>query len=612
MEANTAGAKVGLMDTRNLLLWAIVTAITTAIALINTSSVFTPLGVVPFGNDGFYHAARILDASIGERGFYQFDDMIHAPEGSWVTWPWAYDYLLSRLVIVQQAIFPGADPVAMLVYIPVLWIGVNVALLLAICARLELRMEFRALAVLGFAFLPTTQSQHAIGQIDHHFIELFFVLLSTWLAMSWLKHEASVKWAIACGAALGLSQAFHHALFILQLPLLIAIGVLWFKGLMPPTSAVRALAATLLVSTLFVAFPSGPFRDMQFSMTLLSWFHVYIAACTSGVLLALTLRPFTLPVAGALGVAGLLLLIPISAELNRGADFVAGRMAMLEEILEMKSPLAMIVGDFGLNAVLGIYGLFIVLVPFLIAFCLWRLWVEKSALRIAYLSFATIGMLLMLMQYRLNYFGAMFMLTAPWFAIGFIPAFQRLKQPILLGGSVIFFLLAFRPTLTGALFNEYPIAGNVLYETVQPLMPSLARACEEDPGIVLAAGQFGHYITFHTECSVIVNNFLITDLHYLKVREVNELFSVPAELLARGGGPIKYILAMSADTHAVVDGVTVLKDLSNIEQRNPALIRDLLFASDKPDNVATLKEVKLQLDDGSLLPLAGVYKITPP
>ncbi|MEM9333320.1 MAG: hypothetical protein AAGA33_00615, partial [Pseudomonadota bacterium] len=75
----------------NFATWAITSLATIAIALINTDAVFTPGGIVPMGNDAFYHAARILDASVGERGFYQFDAAIHVPEGSWLTWSWGYD-----------------------------------------------------------------------------------------------------------------------------------------------------------------------------------------------------------------------------------------------------------------------------------------------------------------------------------------------------------------------------------------------------------------------------------------------------------------------------------------------------------------------------------------
>ena len=49
---------------------------------------------VPVSPDSSYHARRILDAAIGDIGFYQFDHRIHVPEGSMLTWPWAYDGLI--------------------------------------------------------------------------------------------------------------------------------------------------------------------------------------------------------------------------------------------------------------------------------------------------------------------------------------------------------------------------------------------------------------------------------------------------------------------------------------------------------------------------------------
>ncbi|MDJ0916527.1 MAG: hypothetical protein QNJ05_02110 [Woeseiaceae bacterium] len=605
-----AGPLKGGLDYRNVVIWAIATSITMLIACLNMPSVFTPMGIVPFGNDAFYHASRILDTAIGERGFYQFDAMMHVPEGSWVSWPWAYDRLLAGLVSLQQAIAPAGDPMALLVFIPVIWTGMNMGLLLGICKQLGLRIEFRALVLLGFAFLPTTQTQHRLGQIDHHFIELSFIMLCTWLAMRWFRDSTNLRFAIGCGVALSVAQAFHHALFILQLPMLLSVALLWFKGEMPDPKSIRVMAGALLIAQLAVVVPSGPFLDMQFNMTTLSWFHLYIACCTSGLLVAMSMRPFSLPMLAGLGVAGILLVIPVTAQVTRGADFVAGRMEMLSEILEMQSPWAMISGDFGFDATIGLYSLFIVLVPFLLLFCVWRLVKEKEAHLIVYLVFATVGMGLMLMQYRLNYFGTVFMLSVPWFALAYVPAIQGMKRSLVGACAVLIFLVGFRPALVGPLLNEYPVAGSVLYETVQPLMPAMAEACEEDPGIVLAAGQFGHQLSFHTDCSVIANNFLFSDFHFMKVQEVNELFRVPADVLANAGSPIKYIFVMLADTHELVDGVTVLKDLENIEQRNPRLIRDLVFRDELPDGIESVKLLELMLEDGSSLPLAGVYKLT--
>ncbi len=251
----------------------------------------------------------------------------------------------------------------------------------------------------------------------------------------------------------------------------------------------------------------------------------------------------------------------------------------------------------------------IILVPFLLLFCVWRLVREKEASLVVYLIFATVGMGLMLMQYRLNYFGSIFMLSVPWVALAYVPAVQKMKRSLVGVSAVLVFFVGFRPPLTGPLLNEYPVAGSVLYETVQPLMPSIEEACDEDPGIVLAAGQFGHYLSFHTKCSVIANNFLFSDFHFMKVNEVNELFRVPADILASAESPIKYILVMLADTHEMVDGLTVLKDLDNIEQRNPRLIRDLIFTDELPDGITAIKLMELELEDGSTLPLAGIYKL---
>ncbi|MEM9402165.1 MAG: hypothetical protein AAGA44_06645 [Pseudomonadota bacterium] len=591
----------------NAATWAVTSIVTIAIALINTDAVFTPYGVVPMGNDAFYHAARILDAAVGERGFYQFDTAIHVPEGSWVTWSWGYDYLLSRLVIVQQFLFPSSDPMSFLVYVPVIWIPVNVFLLLSITREIGLPAMFRPLAVIGFALLPTTQTQHGIGQMDHHFMELGFVLLVTLSLLRWLNDPTSRHRALALGAALGVAHAFHHALFILQLPVLLTVGLLWLKGRPVARRATDVVACSGLLSTLLVALPSAPVLDMQFNMTSLSWFHVYVSGCVAVVLLALGRLDRSWRNAAILAVVSLIALLPMLDQVVRGGEFLSGQLLMLDKILEMKSPFAMIVGDFGLGPTLGLYGALVLLIPLLMAYAAWQLFADTTPARSGYFVFALIGLGLMLAQYRLNYFGSAFMLITPWLVAEQLQQRRRWKHELVLGVSVIALLLVFRPALTGSLFNRFPPAGNVLYATVQPLMPALSEACDEQPGIVLAHPQFGHYITYHTQCSVIANNFLISDQHFMKVGEVNQLFTVPASVLAGDGGLIRYVLAMAADTHEMVDGVAVMKPLDTIAERNPALLRDLLFADEPTADVTELQRVQVETPDGPV-PVAAVFR----
>ena len=200
----------------------------------------------PTGNDSFYHARRILDAAVGNRGVFQFDDLLHVPDGAWVSWPWGYDYLLAKATQAALWLHPGLDPMAFLSYVPVAWIAVNAALFLAACRAIGLSVEFRLLAMLCFALSPLTQLLHAVGMIDHHYVEHTFVLLAVWLGIRWFQRPADRRRALGLGVALGVAPAFHNGLFILQLLPLFAVFAAWLRGAAPSRAGalhVRARAA---------------------------------------------------------------------------------------------------------------------------------------------------------------------------------------------------------------------------------------------------------------------------------------------------------------------------------------------------------------------------------
>ena len=171
----------------------------------------------PVGNDSFYHARRILDAA-GERGFYEFDDRIHVPEGSLIAWPWAYDYLLGQSVRLLEAVSPGTDARDFLAFVPVAWLLVNMALFVALTGAAGLPAGLRLIAALGYALFPMTQLLHGTGIIDHHYIEHTFVLGALLLTMRWARQFERPGRAVALGLLLGVAPAFHNGLFILQLP----------------------------------------------------------------------------------------------------------------------------------------------------------------------------------------------------------------------------------------------------------------------------------------------------------------------------------------------------------------------------------------------------------
>ncbi len=113
-----------------IILWLMASLIGSLMAMNYLSASLVDGQYIPVGNDSFYHARRILDAAISARGFYQFDNMIHVPEGSWLTWPWAYDYLMALALRVALWLDPQIEAMKFLAYIPVVWLPVNLGLFL--------------------------------------------------------------------------------------------------------------------------------------------------------------------------------------------------------------------------------------------------------------------------------------------------------------------------------------------------------------------------------------------------------------------------------------------------------------------------------------------------
>ena len=79
-----------------ILLWLFASIVGVFFSMLVIDAALFEGDYIPMGNDSFYHARRMLDVAVGKRGLYQFDDRIHVPDGSWVPWPWAYDYLMGK------------------------------------------------------------------------------------------------------------------------------------------------------------------------------------------------------------------------------------------------------------------------------------------------------------------------------------------------------------------------------------------------------------------------------------------------------------------------------------------------------------------------------------
>jgi hypothetical protein len=588
------------------LLFVAATIVTVFFALIVRDSTIFDGVYLPRGNDSLYHARRILDAAIGSRGFYQFDDRLHAPDGSWIPWPWGYDYLVAKVTQAALWLQPGLDPMAFISYVPVAWLAVNSALFLAALTALGLSRDLRLLAMLCFALSPLTQLLHSIGMIDHHYIEHTFVLLTAFLGLRWFGGPDDVRRAIPLGIALGAAPAFHNGLFMLQLVPLATVFVLWLRDRAPAAPALRAFNIALLVTTQLALLPSEPYWNGIFEFSLLSWFHFYVAVCTAAALTLMSLRRYSstnlLLLLGACAV----LAAPLGAQVLAGAGFLSGSFSILSNIVEAQSPYQMLKEILGFSATVSFYSWLLFLAPLLLAFHAFRLLRECEPQRLYFSVLAVFGLALFLSQFRMHYFGFFALVAGTLLVIDDLRKQRAWHGGIVFVASFAFVTLAYQPALRERLFIVYAPGADAEYASGLTIFFDLGRLCAADPGVVLAAPDDGSAILFHSECSVIANNFIMRDDDNLHIEEVKRLMLLsPAEIRAERPD-VKYILVRVRD-FAVLDG----DDAYIVEENRVA--KQLLLDDVPPEGYSLVRTIRRRIGvDGIAGVYAKLYKLSPP
>jgi hypothetical protein len=563
------------------------------------------------GNDSFYHARRILDAVSDLSAFYEFDPKIHAPEGSMLVWPWGYDYFMAGLVQLALRAGLSTEPLRILLWIPIAAVFVSMALLIAIARRLGLSTWLTALAALCMAFAPSTQLLHGFGEIDHHFAEQIFLLASLWAGLAWFQDRNAPR-SLALGAILGLSLAVHNGLFILQLPVLVTLITYWLQGNYPPRRALLVFVAALIGSALAVLIPSDPFAAGRFEFYTLSWFHLYIVCGTASVALLLSwLQPTRKNLLG-LAVLGIVLLAPLLNEMRIAQSFLQGSVSILGDIDEVRSPFKRILSGEAMW-VTFFYSLLIWVAPITFFICIVQCWRERRSPHLLFWITAVLGLGLLSVQVRMHYFGA-FALYLPWLIFAQRYATEHAafaKRTYLL--ATLGLLLAYVPQIRHTLIAPIPRAADPWFDSFHGLVPSLRQACSKDPGTVLADTNAGHYIRYYTECSVIANNFLLTEQQFRKVDEVARLLSLPASDVRSEAPYVKYVLIRAANIDRKPDGTYSFSFFASSSSQLP---RELLFNSQTqvPPGYDLLAEVNFDVRRGDRIeqvPYARLYKVRP-
>ncbi len=587
IEIGVDHANADLQRWVTILLWLCATVIGGFLALLVLEAAYFEGEYIPTGNDSFYHARRMLDTAIGERGFYQFDERIHVPDGGWIPWPWAYDYLMGQAVVLAQWIKPSMDPLGFLSYVPVVWLAVNAALFLAAAGRAGLQLPLLALAMLAFALSPLVQLMHMVGKVDHHFIEFTFVLLVTWLGLRWFSVTQGRASAIGLGLALGLAPGFHNGLFILQIPVLLCVGLLWLRGERPPRRDLHALALTLMAATVVIVLPSEPFRQGLFEFGLLSWFHLYAAACTCVVFVFIGWRGYEKSSLLTLGGVCLLLAIPLLGQLRHGAAFLSTDIPILKDVIEAMSPFTLFFYEFGPLKTAAHYSWLLLIAPLLLGYYSWCVFRRSTPQDLFFSVMTVFGLTLLMVQFRFNYFGLFSLIVGGLLAAQRLAARLQWHRGFVVVVLLASLLVAYQPPLRQQLFAVYALGAAPLYERARPIFLDLAKRCAREPGVILADQNDGNYLLFHTECSVISNNFMLTVEDEHKIDQIGQMMRLSPEELREYQPDVKYLLLRAKDFVVVRDGKTEIASSSRLG-------RALLTDAEPPDGFELIRTVWLQ------------------
>lgn len=566
---------------------------------------------LPVTNDSFYHARRILDTAADPAAFYQFDSKIHAPAGSLLCWPWGYDYALGWLVRIAGAVGVPGPPIAFLIWIPVAAVFLSVGLVMLIARRLGLSAGLVNVAALCVVLSPLTTLLHGVGMIDHHYAEYIFVLATLLGGLNWFARPASPRAAVTLGLVLGFAPVIHNGSFILQIPVLIAMFLFWLQGQRLPLRSTLYFAAALLAATIAILIPSLPAQLGRFEFYTLSWFHLYVAAGTTTVAVLLSILQKKLRNLLILAVAALLLLAPLGQQALVAQSFLAGTIARLSHISEMRSVLQLTNQMGGMGIVSTLYSLLIWLTPLTFGYCLYRGWTDRANARLFFWVCCVLGLTMLVTQFRLHYFGsyALFLPLLVWLQEFMMRRPQQSRQIVLTLALSILVVFAY-PLRYFVLAAPPQPASDPNFDKLRPVLETLKQHCATAPGIVLADNDVGHYIRYYTECSVIANNFLLTRQHEESIDLIDHLTSLSAAALPAAAPYVRYVLMRPASIEKQGDGYTYM----SFSERPAPLINELLLGNERelPGNYELLGQADIKFQaTGATLPMVRLYEIKP-
>jgi hypothetical protein len=147
---------------------------------------------------------------------------------------------------------------------------------------------------------------------------------------------------------------------------------------------------------------------------------------------------------------------------------------------------------------------------------------------------------------------------------------------------------AYQPPLR-QLFVVYAPGADGEYASAFALFLDLKPLCDAAPGVVLASADDGNAILFHTECSVIANNFILTASDAEHIAETRRLMRLsPAEIRAQRPD-VKYVLVRVHDVSSIGDD-----GRWHIDAANP-LAKQLFLDDEPPPGFTLVKTIRRRI-----------------
>ncbi|MCP4875427.1 MAG: hypothetical protein GY896_08130 [Gammaproteobacteria bacterium] len=536
--------------------------------------------------DAFYHARLIQDTIDQFPKILEFDPSLHPLDGgAWISVAWGYEYLMALICLVLQAFNPELKTSTILAHIAPCWSLINCLLIVGICRALGLNLIMTGIGALGFALSPLTQDTHLIGNIDHHFIELSFILLITFCALRWIERNQSKQAAVVLGISLGLANAFHIALFLMYVPLGIFLLINWIRGRDEVLTTANDLAAATMLCTILVVVPSVHFRQLEFVYYFTSWFHLYwaLAFCLSVVFFkyaSFSRRNLVL-----FGIAVALALLPIFDSLRHGLDFIGSELPGFSQLEETYSIFSILFS--GDSKYLGqfyeYYSGLIFLLPFSLILFARLVVVQQRQEQIYFLVAILIGAILMFSQLRFKYH-ASYILLIPLLVV--IQNWKQAGQEHKLIITILLFIGCFIGPIN-RLNETRPLGGQGAYRALLPFYQAIGRQCQTLPGVLLAHPDEGHYLRFHSDCVIVASNLLATPKDFEYRALAFKLFQMPLAQLLQQNDWVDYIYVRRED------GFLPNLDAAAITAMNRGLRENILLKG-TPDQVKLLYEIPTQ------------------